>query len=243
MDLQGKKALITGSAVRIGRAIALALADEGCELFLHYYASQSQVEELVTLLNSQKIPAHPIRADLRDESQIQMIFPTILGMTTHIDILVNNAGLFHSGTGLKTTPKSWDEQFMVNLRAPFLLSRAFARQLPQNTTGRIVNISDARVARAKNDHFAYRLTKSALNEMTRMLAVELAPHITVNAVAPGMILPLAGREEMDLGQLIQDRIPLKHSGSVESVASAVVHLLKQDFMTGQVVNLDGGEYL
>jgi glucose 1-dehydrogenase len=132
---------------------------------------------------------------------------------------------------------------MLNLRAPFILSQEFARQLPEDLPGRIINISDAKVFKQKPDHFAYRLTKSAMNEMTKMMAQELAPNITVNAIAPGLILPLAGRESIDLQKNTVSRIPLNRIGGVETIAENVIHILEQDFMTGQIITLDGGEFL
>jgi len=147
------------------------------------------------------------------------------------------------GKGLETTPELLDQAFKLNLYAPLLLTRAFARQLPEGMPGKVINISDAKVFRHQADHFAYRLTKSAINEMTAMFALELAPNITVNAIAPGVMLPLAGHEDEDLQALAQKRIPLKRIGSPEIIAENVLHLLHQDFMTGTVIRVDGGEWV
>lgn len=243
MELSGKTALITGSAIRLGRAISLALAEKGCNLLLHYQSSEDQAHELLAHVSKRNISAHLIKADLTDENESFALFTKILETVHHVDILVNNAGIYLQGNALQTTKDIWDKQFMLNLRSPFILSQEFARQLPENVHGRILNISDAKVLRPKPDHFAYRLTKSSMNEMTKMFAKELAPNITVNALAPGLILPLAGRESIDLKENTISRIPLQRLGGLEAIAENVIHILEQDFMTGQIITLDGGEFL
>lgn len=243
MELSGKTALITGSAIRLGRAISLALADKGCNLILHYHSSVDNVQELLEQVNRKNISATLIKADLTDENESFSLFTKILEFVHHVDILVNNAGIYLNGNALQTTKDIWDKQFMLNLRSPFILSQEFARQLPEGMPGRILNISDAKVLRPKPDHFAYRLTKSSMNEMTKMLAKELAPNITVNALAPGLILPLAGREINDLQKNTISRIPLQRLGGLEVIEDNVIHILEQDFLTGQIITLDGGEFL
>ena len=243
MELSGKTALITGSAVRLGRAISLALSEKGCNLILHYHSSVDQVHELLEKVSQNNISAYLIKADLTDENGTFSLFTKILKSVNHVDILINNAGIYRKGNALQTTKEIWDKQFMLNIRAPFVLSQEFARQLPEDLPGRIINISDAKVFKQKPDHFAYRLTKSAMNEMTKMMAQELAPNITVNAIAPGLILPLAGRETIELQKNTVSRIPLNRIGGVETIAENVIHILEQDFMTGQIITLDGGEFL
>lgn len=243
MELSGKTALITGSAIRLGRAISLALAEKGCNLILHYHSSVDNVHELLEQVNRKNISATLIKADLTDENESFSLFTKILEFVHHVDILVNNAGIYLNGNALQTTKDIWDKQFMLNLRSPFILSQEFVRQLPEGMPGRILNISDAKVLRPKPDHFAYRLTKSSMNEMTKMLAKELAPNITVNALAPGLILPLAGREINDLQKNTISRIPLQRLGGLEVIEDNVIHILEQDFLTGQIITLDGGEFL
>jgi glucose 1-dehydrogenase len=131
----------------------------------------------------------------------------------------------------------------VNLRAPFFLSQAFAAQLPPDLEGQIVNITDARVLRAGFDHLAYRLTKSALVSLTQALALELAPRIRVNAVALGAILPPPGEDERYLQELARKDVPLQQPGNAEMVAANVLHLLRQPFLTGVILPIDGGQFL
>jgi len=161
----------------------------------------------------------------------------------HIDILINNAGIYPAGSGKAATPEKYNRVFNVNLFSPWLLISAFANQLPREVQGKVINISDGKVFRNGTDHFSYRVTKQAINTITAMFALELAPNITVNAIAPGTMLPLQGYEHVDL-QVVADRqIPLKRIGSPEIIAQNVLHILSQDFMTGDVIRVDGGEFL
>jgi len=243
MELTGKTALITGGAIRIGKAISLALAEKGCNLLIHYNSSDSAALSVANEAQQMGVRVEVIQADLSDLDQVLQIFPKALKHFNHVDILINNAGVYLKGKGLETDFDSLNTQFMINLYAPFLLTQAFAKQLPEQLIGKVVNISDARVFHQQIDHFAYRLTKSSLNEMTVMFALELAPRITVNALALGIMLPLAGYEHIDLDELAKKRVPLKSIGSPEIAAQNVLHILDQDFMTGTIIRLDGGEFI
>lgn len=243
LNLQGKVALVTGGAVRVGRAIALALAAAGCDLFLHYGnsgAAAGRTQE-AALAFGNKVILH--QADLSDAAQVQAIVPAAKQALGRVDILVNSAAIFLDGNMAETSLATWESQFAVNLRAPFLLCQAFAAHLPAGASGQIINITDARVFRPGADHFAYRLTKSALVTMTENLAHELAPHITVNGVALGAILPPPGAAEGYLQALAQERVPLLRPGHPTMVAENVIHLLTQPFITGTTIRLDGGQFL
>ncbi len=241
MDLRGKTALVTGSGVRLGRAIAKALAEEGCNLALHYNSSAVEAESLREEMKGFGGCYELFQADLDDPKQIDSLIREAQKQFSYLDILVNNAGIYPKGSGLETDPGMLMQVFKVNLFSQFLLIKAFARQLPEAASGKVVNISDSKVFKRGTDHFAYRLTKNAVNEMTLQFALELAPRITVNAVAPGIIMPLAGREDMDMQSVAERRVPLKRIGSPEMIAQNVIHLLKQDFITGQIIRVDGGE--
>lgn len=243
MDLSGKVALLTGGAVRVGRAIALALAAAGCDLFLHYgksaVAAGRTQEEALAFGN--RVVLH--QADLSDVAQVAAVVPAARQAFGRVDILVNSAAIFLDGKLTETSLAMWESQFAVNLRAPFLLCRDFAAQLPAGAKGQIINISDARVFRPGADHFAYRLTKSALVAMTENLALDLAPHITVNGIALGAILPPPGAPAGYLQTLAKERIPLLRPGQPTMVAQNVIHLLTQPFITGTIIRLDGGQFL
>lgn len=243
MDIQNKTALISGSGVRLGRAMALALAQKGCNLALHYNSSDAQVREVQAAARNCGVKAEIFQADLTNEKDIQKLIDEADSRFGFFDILINNAGVYLKGNGLDTTSEMLQQQFRLNLFAPILLTRGFASQLPKEAHGKVINISDAKVFRHEFDHFAYRLTKKSINEMTAMFALELAPRITVNAIAPGIMLPLAGKEHVDLQMLADKLVPLKKPGNPEMIAQAVLYLLEQDFITGTIIRLDGGQYL
>ena len=243
MDLKGKNALVTGSGIRLGRAIALALGEAGCNLALHYNTSVESVIQVKSDLEKMGRKAHVFQQDLEDISHVQDLMTRVCSEFGHIDILINNAGIYPAGSGKAATPEKINKVFNVNLFSPWLLISAFASQLPREVQGKVINISDGKVFRNGTDHFSYRVTKQAINTITAMFALELAPNITVNAIAPGTMLPLLGYEHVDL-QVVADRqIPLKRIGSPEIIAQNVLHILSQDFMTGDVIRVDGGEFL
>ena len=243
MDLKGKNALVTGSGIRLGRAIALALGEAGCNLALHYNTSIESVIQVKSDLEKMGRKAQVFQQDLEDISHVQDLMTRVCSEFGHIDILINNAGIYPAGSGKAATPEKINRVFNVNLFSPWLLISAFANQLPREVQGKVINISDAKVFRNGTDHFSYRVTKQAINTITAMFALELAPNITVNAIAPGTMLPLQGYEHVDL-QVVADRqIPLKRIGSPEIIAQNVLHILSQDFMTGDVIRVDGGEFL
>ena len=241
MELKGKTALVTGGGIRLGRAIVLALANEGCHVAIHYNSSTKEAIEVKEKCLELGVRAEIFQFDLSDFSKVHQLMTEINDKLGNVDILINSAGNYKKGSGLKTGLDSLQSSFNVNLFAPWWLTKAFVKQLPSGQNGKIVNICDAGIFRTASDHFAYRLTKKALFEMTRMFALELAPNITVNAVAPGIMMPLAGYEHIDMDQVAERKIPLNRIGSPEIIADNVLHLLHQDFMTGSIIKVDGGE--
>ncbi len=243
MNLDRKVAVVTGGAVRVGRAISLALAQAGCHVFVHYGRSAGPALETKEEIEATGVEAEIFSADLSDVTSTQLIIPSAIDRFGKVDILINSAAIFLEGGLADTTIEMWDSQFAINLRAPFILSQAFAAQVPPGDAGAIVNIVDARIFRPAADHFAYRLTKSGLLSMTLNLAHELAPNIRVNAVALGAILPPPGKDDSYLNNLAQLRIPLQRAGNAEMVAQNVLHLLSQEFLTGVTIRIDGAEFL
>jgi len=243
MELKSKTAIVTGGAVRIGKAITLALAREGCDILIHYGRSVDQARSTLASVTVMGVKAAIHQADLSDPAAVRTIIPAAVSNFGRVDILVNNGAIFMPGGLMETTEELWDRQIAINLKAPFFLSQAFAKQIPEDGRGAIVNITDARIYRTAADHIAYRLTKDSLVTMTESLAQDLAPQITVNALALGAILPPPGMGEEHLTKLSQTRIPLGVHGSPELVADNLLHLLKQDFLTGVTIRVDGGEFL
>lgn len=243
MDLKDKTALVTGGGVRLGRAFALALALEGVNLAIHYNSSEKPAAETAQLARSIGVEAVALGADFNQQDAVDQLFDQTLQHYHHVDILINNAAIYLRGTGMETDREIWEKQFRINLKTPFFLIQAFARQLPEGNLGRVLNIADAQIIQHKPDHFAYRLTKYALVEMTRMFAQELAPNITVNAMGLGIMLPLAGKEDVDLQAYAEKYVPLNRTGSPEIAAENALHLIKSDFTTGAFLRVDGGQYL
>lgn len=243
MDLKGKNALVTGSGIRLGRAIALALGNAGCNLALHYNTSADSVLQVQSELEKKGRKARVFQQDLQDIAHVQDLMASVCKEFGHVDILINNAGIYPPGPGKAATPEKINRVFNVNLFSPWLLISAFANQLPPRMQGKVINISDGKIYRTGTDHFSYRVTKTAINTITSMFALELAPNITVNAIAPGTMLPLQGYEHVDLQAVADRQIPLRRIGSPEIIAENVLHILSQDFMTGHVIRVDGGEFL
>jgi len=243
MELEGKNVLITGGGIRLGRAIALALGKQGCNLALHYHSSITQAAQVKDELDKLGRKTQLYQQDLEDISTVQDLMAHAVQDFGHIDVLINNAGIYPAGSGKAVTPEKLNRVFNVNLFAPWLLIAAFAKQLPEGAQGKVISISDGKVFRTGTDHFSYRVAKQALNTITAMFALELAPNITVNAIAPGVMLPLQGYEHVDLQAVADHQIPLKRVGSPEIIVQNVLHILSQDFMTGHVLRVDGGEFL
>jgi glucose 1-dehydrogenase len=244
MDLQGKTALVTGGGVRIGRALALALARRGCDLFIHFGRSGGPAESVRDAARALGVRAEIHGADLADPDRVAGVVPAAVDAFGGVDVLVNNAAIFPEEDVFGAVDDAlWDRLFAINLKAPFFLSQAFAAQRGDGRPGAIVNIADARTRQPGTDHFAYRLTKAGLWQMTEMLAVALAPAVRVNAVALGAILPPPGMDEDYILEYARRRVPLGHPGGTRAVVEAVECLLDGDFVTGAVLPLDGGEFL
>jgi glucose 1-dehydrogenase len=242
MELAGKRAIVTGAGVRVGRALTLALAGAGCHVLAHYHGSEGPAREVRDRARQSGVSVELCAADLRQQDAAATIMGAAEEHFGGADILINNAAVFMPGGLADTSWSMWHDQTTINLTAPFFLCQAFAAQLPPGEPGRVVNIGDARTMRAGTDHLAYRLTKNGLLHMTELLALELAPHVTVNAVALGFILPVAGSDTS--GEAYGEaHVPLRRVGSPELVVDSVLYLLRQPFTTGAVLRLDGGEYL
>lgn len=237
--LHGQTALITGAAKRIGRAIALALADEGANIIAHYNTSADEANALYGELTERGVECWTIRADFSKPEQYQSLIERAVEIAGGFDILVNSAAVFPSGKLEEITFDDLVSALEINAWAPFVLARSFADRIGR---GKIVNLLDTRIGSYDWSHVGYILAKKTLAELTKMMALKFAPDITVNAVAPGLILPPAGQDQSYLDRLT-DTVPLKRHGEPEDVARAVVFLVKSDFVTGEVIYVDGGRHL
>jgi pteridine reductase len=238
--LDGKTILITGSARRIGRSLALTAAHAGANIILHHGHSPKLAVQTQTEIKALGREAYIIQADMNDPNQASDLLYRANAYGP-IHMLVNNAAIFESITFLETSLDDWQKHLNTNLTAPFLISQAFARELPESQKGKIVNILDWRALRPGVDHFPYTITKAALAAMTQTLAVSLAPRIQVNGLALGAILPPTGQVE---STNILEHVPAQRWASLDEVGQALLFLLSgPEYITGDILYLDGGRHL
>ncbi|MEI7769555.1 MAG: SDR family oxidoreductase [Chloroflexales bacterium] len=232
-------ALVTGGAVRLGRAIALALAGAGYDIALHYGRSVAAAAETAGAIRALGAVCHPLQLDLADAAALPGLVAQARAALPNLRVLVNSASAYAQATISATTAEIFDQQLAVNLRAPFFLTQAFAQQVGQ---GHVINVIDNKVAFNQYQYAAYLLAKKALAEFTRMAAVELAPGVQVNGVAPGVVLPADTRSPAYIAWRVSG-IPLRRQGSADDITAAIRYLLGSPFVTGQILTVDGGEAL
>ena len=237
LPLAGKTALVTGGAKRIGRAIALALAAAGANVAITYLGSQSEAEETVRDLAALDVDALAVRTDLGDPLSIRETVAAAVEEFGRLDILVNNAGVFESAALESITVEQWDHMFATNTRAPFLMAQASYPHL-KAAAGRIINIGSLGGTHPWATHGHYCASKAALHMLSKTMAKAWAPEISVNCVAPGMIV------QGEVGEAYQhfaERTPMKRNGTAEDVAEAVMFFATgPHFVTGQLLMVDGG---
>ena len=239
MNPAGVTALVTGSGHRVGRALALALAEGGANVAVHYNSSDEAAAETVAALEMTGIRAEAFRADFADAAEVEGLFEAVNERMGPVRILVNNSARYELGELSSSTVEDWDRCMAVNVRAPYLLARAMANAMPEGLSGKIVNIGDSRTNR--RERFVYGVSKAALRGLTVSLAESLAPAIQVNEIALGPILqptdtPRGERPEMDQF----DYGPIRRIGTLNEVAHAMMWLIENDYVTGETVHLDGG---
>ena len=237
-------ALITGSARRIGAAIARRLHGEGFDLALHYRGSAMEMQELAGELEAVRAGSVlTLQADLSEFDRLPELLANTVGRFGRLDALVNNASTFQPTPLGTATPAQWDALFASNARAPFFLSQAAAPHL-KASKGAIVNLVDIYAERPLRDHPIYCMAKAALVMATRSLALELAPDVRVNAIAPGAILWAENEAGDAKQQAMLSRTPMARTGTPAEIAEAVRWLLRDaTYTTGQVIRLDGGRTL
>ncbi|HUS82684.1 MAG TPA: SDR family oxidoreductase [Dehalococcoidia bacterium] len=238
-DLHGKTALVTGAAKRIGAAISLALAREGANVILHYRGSADQAERLRDEIVALGVRSWLVRADFEKPQEYETLVERSIEAAGGLDMLVNNASFFPADSLSTIRFEDLVRSMEVNAWVPFVLSRDFARLAGR---GKIVNLVDSRTHDFDWAHVGYILSKHVLDVLTRVTALKYAPNITVNGVAPGLILPPPGEDESYL-QRLTHTVPLKRHGSPEDIAETVVYLMKSDFVTGEIIAVDGGRRL
>jgi NAD(P)-dependent dehydrogenase (short-subunit alcohol dehydrogenase family) len=240
LPLDKKIVLITGAAKRIGRALALACASAGADVFIHYGSSKKEAIETREEITSLGRRAWIKTADLSRPDEVSDLILEA-GNIGPIYALINSAAIFEPISMQETTLTDWEKHLAVNLTAPFLLCQGFAKQMEKSATGRIVNILDWRALRPGSDHFPYSISKSGLAALTKSMAMSLAPNITVNGLALGAILPPADKVT---NSNILNLVPAARWGLLKEVEEALIFLLTgPTYITGEVIHVDGGRHL
>jgi 3-oxoacyl-[acyl-carrier protein] reductase len=245
MDLNGKVALVTGGSGDIGKAIAEALAASGADVAVSYVGEAGRAGDLVETVRRAGRRSHAVHLDQRQPKSIDGCVENVMGHFGRIDILVNNAGWnigIPFGELEALTPEIWDRVLETNLRGPFLLSRAFASGLRRHEAGRIINIASLAGIAPGGSSIAYAASKAALIHLTHCLAVALAPEVTVNCIAPGLVegTRMAERVPEEMKQRARALSVLNRTGSADDIAQMVVGYCRMDSVTGQTVVIDGG---
>ncbi len=240
MELEGKVALVTGGAHRVGRAILLALARAGADVVLHYHGSEAAATATRAEVEKLGRRVHLVRADLTRVEEIRAMFGELRPVFPVLHVLINSAAIIQAQPVDKVTPEDWDHTMDLNLRAPFFCAQQAALLMTQG--GVIVNIGDVAGMQPWARFPVHSVSKAGVAMLTQVLARALAPGIRVNAVAPG---PVAKPPDLaqERWQAVTGRMPLKREGSPEDVAQAVLYLVGAEFVTGTILTVDGGAHL
>jgi len=230
-------ALVTGSAHRLGKAFALSLARMGYSIALHYHASTHEAEHTAKEILALNVDCISINVDLTVPEEINFLFSQVDATNIPLKVVVNSAAVMPVGQPQEIGLGDWDSALDLNLRAPFLISQQAARRMKNG--GLIVNVSDIGAQKAWSRYPSYSVSKAGLESLTKILARALAPSIRVNAIAPGLVLPSDVVTEEQWRQLVE-RLPLKRAATPDEITSALEFLIKNEYITGQTIVVDGG---
>jgi 3-oxoacyl-[acyl-carrier protein] reductase/pteridine reductase len=239
-DLKGKTVLITGGARRLGRAIALAMAERHANVAFTFLRSADEATQTLKQIEQAGATGLAVKCDVRQEDSVKQAVGEVTERFGGLDVLVNNAGLFQTLNFEEITARQWDDVFAVNVRGPFLVSQASIPFL-RNTRGRIINLGSLGGQRPWATHAHYCASKAALHMLTKTMAKALAPHIAVNCVAPGMIDSQEGPREISTLDRFAAKTPMGRNGEPRDVVNTVMYFATAShFITGQILTVDGG---
>ncbi|GLC27582.1 SDR family oxidoreductase [Roseisolibacter agri] len=241
MELRGRIALVTGAGHRVGRAIAVGLGARGMRVVVHYRSSPAEAEETARLVRDAGGEAAIVAGDLAEAGVPARVVGDAVGAFGGLDVLVNSAAVMERTPVGEVTEAQWDAMFAINLRAPFFAAQAAARAMGERG-GAIVNMADLAAFETWTGYVPHGISKAGVVQMTRALAHALAPHVRVNAVAPGVVLLPTGWDEASADRL-RRTTPLQRIGTPDDVVQAVLYLLESDFVTGEVLVVDGGRHV
>ena len=240
--MKNKNLLITGGATRVGKAIALHFAERGWNIALHYFRSSSKAKKLKKVLEQSWVKVVLIKADLKNPKQTEKIISLAKKKLGTIDCLVNNAALFEKDDITNFTTKSWNNHLNINLLAPTILTKQFAKQAPKKTASNIINIIDQRIFNLTPFFMSYTISKSGLQTLTKTMAMRLGPHIKVNAIAPGPTIKSKRQTERHFRNQVKSTL-LKKSVRLEDICDTVEFLINNNSVTGQILTVDSGQNL
>lgn len=242
-SLNGKVALVTGAAKRVGREIALVLAENGCHIVLHYHTSRKEALKTAAQIKKHGSQVILVKADVTKSDQVKKAVKSAVKAFGKIDILVNNAAVFKRTPFPNISELDWDRHIDTNLKGPFLFCKEVTPQMLRRKSGKIINLADWAAVRPYRHYLPYCVSKAGVISLTKALAKTLAPHIQVNAVAPGPVMLPPGTTKKDKKTII-DNVPLKKIGTPQDIAQAVLFLAKHsNFITGHTLTVDGGRLI
>lgn len=242
MDITGRNALVTGGATRVGKALTLALAQAGANVLVHFNSSAGPADETAAAAKALGVNAVTGSANLSDPAVGAQLIADATDALGPVSILINSASGFPADTLADATLDGFRSALDLTLASPIFLTQAYAAALPEGIDGAVVNITDVKTHKPYRDHFSYIIAKGGIDTFTRAAARALAPRIRVNAVALGVILPPPGEDDF-YAEKLASKIPMKRVGGTAPVAAAMLSLVENDFITGEIVRIDGGGHL
>ena len=240
--MKNKNLLITGAATRVGKAIALHFAERGWNIALHYFQSSSKAKKLKKIIEQNWVKVALIKADLKNSKQTESIVPLARKKLGTIDCLINNAALFEKDDIANFRTKSWNDHLNINLLAPTILTKQFAKQASKKNISNIINIIDQRIFNLTPFFMSYTISKSGLQTLTKTMAMRLGPNIKVNAIAPGPTIKSKRQTDRHFKNQVRSTL-LKKSVGLEDICDTVEFLISNNSITGQTIAVDSGQNL